>query len=203
MGELWAGIEIAAINGALRGKSAELRSKTVEMRSKSDLLLALITTEMSKQQARAAIAEKDLLDLQERIKWRKLTDQQCIDFVKALKIFPHGVVDFGYTFAGGDETFDFAKQFLPLFNQAGWLVRNEASIGSHFDIRVIGVGVVTSVPEGKNPAVPPSGYIKLTPTLTALQTAFRSVGIEVQFISWFPGKTAPEVVIGSKPEPKR
>ena len=158
--------------------------------------------EMSKQQARAAIAEKDLLDLKDRIKPRKLTDQQCIDFVKTLKTFPNGVVDFGYTSAGGDETFNFTKQFLPLFKEAGWTVRNEASIANHLDIQVIGVGVVTSVSASPNPVMPPSGHISLTPTLTALQAAFRSVGVEVQFISWFSGKTAPEVVIGSKPEPK-
>ena len=93
--------------------------------------------EMSKQQARAATAEKDLLDLKERIKPRKLTDQQCIDFVKTLKKFPNGVVDFGYTSAGGDETFNFTKQFLPLFNEAGWIVRNKASIANHLDIQVI------------------------------------------------------------------
>ena len=157
---------------------------------------------MSKQQARAATAEKDLLDLKERIKPRKLTDQQCINFVKTLKPFPNGVVDFGYTSAGGDETFNFAKQLLPLFKEAGWTVRNEASIANHLDVQVIGVGVLTSVPTGPNPAMPPSGYIKLTPTLTTLQAAFRAIGIEVQFIAWFPGKTAPELVIGSKPEPK-
>lgn len=42
-GELGTGIEVALINGVLRGKSAELRSKGDELRSTSDQLLALVT----------------------------------------------------------------------------------------------------------------------------------------------------------------
>lgn len=222
-GELWVGIEIAQINGSLRTKNEELHSKTGQLialltveaegaKRDSERASALVAgleqdvakakTEMANQQARAAAAEKDLLDLKERIKPRRLTDQQCIDFIKALKALPGGVIDVGYTSAGGDETFNFARQFLPLFKQAGWTVRNEASIANHFDIQVIGVGILTSVPAGPNPAMPPSGYIELTPTLETVRDAFRAVGIEVQFINWFPGKTAPELVMGSKPEPK-
>lgn len=184
-----------------QAKDAEM-SRLVDSSRTLEKHVADAKAEMSKQQTRAATAEKELLDLKERIKPRRLSDQQCTDFVKTLKTSPNEVVDFGYTSAGGDETFNFARQLLPLFEEAGWTVRNEASISNRLDIQVIGVGILSSVLAGQNPAMPPSGYIKLTPTLTALQAAFRSVGIEVQFISWFPGKTAPEVVIGSKPEPK-
>jgi hypothetical protein len=44
-GELGTGIEIALINGALRGNGAKLRSKGDELRSASDQLLALVTKE--------------------------------------------------------------------------------------------------------------------------------------------------------------
>ena len=160
-----------------------------------------IETELAKQQARAATAERSLLELQERIKPRNLTDEQADAFTEALEVFPRGIIDFGYTSAGGDETFNFARQFLPLFKRAGWTVRNEASIANHFDIQVIGVGILISVPAGPDPTKPPSGSIELTPTLRTLQAAFRAVGIEIQFISWFPGKDVPEVVIGSKLQP--
>ena len=163
--------------------------------------LTAAKTELVKQQALAATAERNLLELQQRMKPRHLTEKQAADFVDALKRYRHGVIDFGYTSAGGDETFDFAKQFLPLFKKAGWIARNEKSIANHLDIQVIGAGILTSGPTGPDPAMPPAGELKLTPTLAALQSAFRAIGIEVQFINWFPGKTAPEVVIGSKAQP--
>lgn len=162
--------------------------------------------EMAKQQARAATAELNLLELQERIKPRMLTGKQAADFVAALKALPGGTINFGYTSGGGDESFNFAKQFLPLFKAANWRVRNEASIANHLEIQVIGVGVLnrgapvpnpTLPPSGLN--LPPSGFIALTPTLAAIQSAFRAVRIEVQFIN-FP-VDIPEVVIGSKPQP--
>jgi hypothetical protein len=118
-----------------------------------------------------------------------------------LKELPHGTIDLGYTSGGGDECFSFANQLLPLFKQANWTVINGKSISYHLDVQVTGVAVFTSVPAGPDPTMPPSGYLKLTPTMNALQSAFRAVGIEVQFTSWFPGKTAPEVIIGSKPQP--
>jgi hypothetical protein len=161
-----------------------------------------VEVELSKQRERTAIAEKNLLELQEKIKPRRLTDGEAAAFVAALEKKPGGTIDFGYTLAGGDESFNFAKQFLPLFKQAGWTVRNDASIANHLDVQVIGVGILVSVPSGPDPRMPPSGYLQLTPTLKTLQEAFGTAGIKVQFISWFPGKDAPEVVIGSKPDPE-
>lgn len=148
-----------------------------------------------------AEAERALLELQERIRPRNLSEKQATDFVEALRELPGGTVDLGFSGSGGDESFNFAKTFVPLFKQAGWRIRNEASLAGHFDIQVIGVGILVSVPAGPDPTKPPSGNIRLTPVLTRLQTAFRAAGIEPDFISWFPGKDAPEVVIGSKPNP--
>lgn len=163
--------------------------------------LAGLERDAAEAKTRETIAERKLLELQIRVRPRHLTDKDAAAFVAALRTLPNGIVDFGYTSAGGDEAFNFAKQFLPLFKQVNWKVRNEASISNHLDVQVIGVGIFTSVPAGPNPSIPPSGYIKLTPAMEALQKAFRAVGIEPQFTSWFPGKTASEVIIGSKPEP--
>ncbi len=161
---------------------------------------------MAKQQTRAATAELKLLELQERIKPRMLTAKQEADFIAALKVLNGGTIRFGCTSGGGDESFNFAKQFLPLFKAAAWTVQNEASIANHLDIQVIGVGVLNRGAPPQNPNLPPSGlnvpppgFIELTPTLATLQSAFRAVGIEVQFIN-FP-VDIPEVVIGSKPQP--
>jgi hypothetical protein len=198
-------------NEVLKGTVSEAQRALLVQQERADIAAGKLAgleqdaadakTEMAKQQTIAATAERSLLELQNRIKPRNLTAKQAADFVEVLRTLPGGTIDFGYTSAGGDETFNFAKQFLPLFKKAGWIARNEASIANHLDVQVIGVGILTSGPTGPNPAVPPAGYLKLTPTLATLQSAFRAVGIEVQFINWFPGKTAPEVVIGSKPQP--
>lgn len=59
-GELGVGVEIGLINGALRGKAAELRSKGDELRSKSDQLLALITKQAGDAVASAKAANEEL-----------------------------------------------------------------------------------------------------------------------------------------------
>lgn len=188
----------------------KLRSDTAEAgiaTARGDASRALteqqrVQMELAAQEQKTAEAQRSLLELRERIKPRRLNDKDAAAFVAALKTLPSGTIDFGYTSAGGDETFNFAKQFLSLFQQAGWTVQNNASIAQHLDVQVIGVGILVSVPAGPDPKLPPSGYLALTPTLKTLQNAFQSVGIKVQFISWFPGKNAPEVVIGSKPDPQ-
>lgn len=188
----------------------KLRSDTAEAgiaTARGDAARALteqqhVQIELALQQQKTADAQRSLLELQERIKPRSLNDKEAKAFVATLKTLPKGVIDFGYTAAGGDETFNFAKQFLELFKQAGWTVRNSSSIAQHLDIQVIGVGILVSGPVGTDPKLPPPGVLYLTPTLKTLQVAFSAVGINVQFINWFPGKDAPEVVIGSKPEPK-
>ena len=92
-----------------------------------------------------------------------------------------------------------------IFKQAGWTVpENSRDIAQHLEIQVVGVGVLVRGPAASDPGKPPpSGYVVLTPLLKTIQAAFRTVGIEVQFINWHPKNSeTPEVVIGSKPEPK-
>lgn len=60
MGELVIGIEIASINGQLRGKSAELRSKNAQLRTVSDQLIALINERAGKAEERAAELLKEI-----------------------------------------------------------------------------------------------------------------------------------------------
>jgi hypothetical protein len=90
VGELWVGIEIATINGKLRGKSTELRSKGAELRSKSDRLIALLTGQVGDAAtlARTAHNEADavkketdeenkaLLRIKKLVEWRTLTQKQ-------------------------------------------------------------------------------------------------------------------------------
>lgn len=142
---------------------------------------------------------EEILKLEERLRPRKLTTKQAADFVTQLRMVPNGIINLGYTMGGGDESFNLTQQLMPLFKEAGWTVRNEASISNHIDIQVTGVGILSHGPAGPDPSKPPSGYITLTPTLAALRAAFQAVGIDVQFINWQFGDI-PEVVVGSKPQ---
>ena len=142
----------------------------------------------------------EILKLQEP---RRLAAKQSAGFVNALRALPNGAINLGFTGGAGDEGFNLAQQLLTLFKEAGWTVRNEASITEHFDIQVAGVGILTRGPAGPDPSKPPpSANITLTPTFAALRAAFRAVGIEVQFINYQHGEgDTPEVVVGSKPQP--
>lgn len=164
-----------------------------------------VETDLAKQQQLTANAERSLLELKERIKPRRLTDQQSTDFVKALKTLPNGAINLGHTAGGGDEGFNLLKQLMPLFKEAGWKTPESTSgTTNHMDIQVIGVGILVPGPPGTDPAkgVPPNSFIQLTPTLTTLRAAFKAVGIDVKFINWYPREdNIPELVIGSKPEP--
>jgi hypothetical protein len=159
---------------------------------------------VAEQQIRAATAEKELLELRERIKPRSLTDQQSIDFVSALKTAPGTRINFGYTSGSGDEGLNFLKQLLPLFKEAKWEIPEKMTgIVNHLEIQVIGVGVLVPDPHNTDRAsVPPPGVLHLAPVETAMRDAFKAVGIDVQFISWYSTPDErPELVIGSKPNP--
>jgi hypothetical protein len=159
---------------------------------------------VAEQQTRAATAEKELLELRERIKPRSLTDQQSEEFIGVLKTLPGGTVNFGYTSGGGDESLNFLKQLLPLFKVAGWGVPEKmASVSNHLDIQVVGIGVLVPDPHNSDRRFsPPPGILHLTPVETALRDAFNTVGMDVQFINWYStADERPELVIGSKPNP--
>lgn len=159
-------------------------------------------TEMALQQTRAATAERSLLELQDRIKHRKLTDKQSADFVKVLKTLPNARVKFGYTAGGADEGLNLAKQLLALFKEAGWGVPEDTShMTNHLDIQVIGVGVLVRPQTDLSVVGHASQSTVMTTKLGTLQAAFRAVGIDLQFFQYDSAdENAPEVVVGSKPE---
>jgi hypothetical protein len=161
-----------------------------------------VETDLAKQQERTAVAERSLLELQERIKPRRLTDKEAAALVALIRSFPPETIDFGYTAASGDEGFNFAKQLMSLFKEGGWTVHNEDSITNHLEIQVIGVGILVRGSPVIAPAkAPPSGLISETLTMKYLTAAFASLKMEAGFINWHPDEgDIPEVVIGSKPE---
>jgi hypothetical protein len=157
-------------------------------------------TEMAKQETRAATAERRLMELQERIKPRRLTDEQAKKFVEALRTFPVATVRVGWTVGGADESFSFLRQLIPLFKEAGWTVVNDGNgISEHLDIQVIGIGILVH-----HELIPPGLVgvaLPLTPTTAAIRRAFSAVGMDAQLLAWPPADAdAPEVVVGSKPQ---
>ncbi len=179
-------------------QAAKLRQFDKDMTSaKTDLGNA--KAEMARQQTRAAIAERSLLELQEQIKPRHLTDQQSAAFLMALKAVPKGKIKFGYTAGGGDEAFKFLQQLVPLFGEGGWEVpSSSADFSNRFDIQVTGIAILVPGPPGSDPRAPAPSEIRLTPAREAIRSAFRAVGMDVQFQKWFPDQ-AEELIIGSKP----
>jgi hypothetical protein len=158
--------------------------------------LAGLEQDAANAKARAATAERSLLELKERMKPRRLTDQQATDFVKALKAFPPGKLTFGHTVGAGDEGFKFLQQLISLFVEARWeKSAADAKLINHLDIQITGVALLVPGPPGSNPNVPaPAEVVKLTPTERAIPAG----GIELQFQRWFPNAEE-ELVVGSKP----
>jgi hypothetical protein len=158
-----------------------------------------VEIDLSKQKERTATAERELLEIKERIKPRRLNDQQATAFVSTLKTLPAGKIKFGYTAGSADEGFKFLQLLIPLFKQAGWEVPSKSSdIANHMDIQVTGVAVLIPGPAASGPPAPRS--VILTPLETTLRNAFKVAGIDLQFISWRPDQPE-ELVIGSKPNP--
>lgn len=165
-----------------------------------------VETKLAAQQERAAVAERSLLELQERIKPRRLTDQQAANFVAVLNKLPNTPLKFGWTQGGGDEGFKFLQQLMPLFKQAQWKVPESTNeVSNHLDIQVTGIALLIPGPEGSDPKRPqPTEVIQLNPAQAVLQSAFRAIGIDLEFQRWFhTADGVPELVIGSKPEVKQ
>jgi hypothetical protein len=117
MGELGVGIKIASINGALRGKSAELRSK-------SDLLLGLVTQEAAELRNDAEglheQAESEHLmrvKIEAGVAWRRLTEQQKTEIGDSLKRFSNQGVSF-WSNAGDVEASWFAADIAEAITKA-------------------------------------------------------------------------------------
>jgi hypothetical protein len=80
VGELWAGVEINSINGALRGKSAELRGT-------SDRLVALLNIEIDKARKEASHADLERARLEKLVAPRRLTIEQQQAMARACRRF--------------------------------------------------------------------------------------------------------------------
>lgn len=75
--------------------------------------------EMAKQQTRAATAEQSLLELQQKLNWRRISAQQRRKFLTAAVSMPKGLVNI-IAVNGDNEAKAFAEKLKNLLKEAGW-----------------------------------------------------------------------------------
>jgi hypothetical protein len=135
-------------NLTLRGQVATLETQAAD--AKKDVaglqIAALdakaaqqrVETDLAKQQERAAIAEKSLLELQERLRHRHLTGEQRSAIIESSKTVPKGEV-IVYAFIGDDEAITFSVELVEALVAAGW---NAKHAGQHVSLFTSGLGIL-------------------------------------------------------------
>jgi hypothetical protein len=143
-----------------------------------------VEVEWAKQKARAAIAERALLELQEKFKPRALSAAQRVRLIESLRRVPKGPVEV-FQVEGDREAFDFAEQIRDVFRTAGWdSVVPSTLLGG----RVVGICIV--VRDAKTAA----------PYAAAIQRSFVAASIELPGTedAKLPEATV-RIIVGHKP----
>jgi hypothetical protein len=128
VGELWIGIEIASINGSLRGKSAQLRSKNAELRTASDQLVALVTSEAEEVKKQAKAADLARVQIEARVAWRHLSEKQKADIGTKLGDFSNQEGASFWYLAGDTEAAMFASDLAESLKLVHVVVQPPADI---------------------------------------------------------------------------
>jgi cell division protein FtsB len=163
---------------------ADARSKKLE---NDNLTLtgtvAGLQRDAAKQQERAAIAERALLQLRESLIDRVITPAQHKILVEALREAPSGVVDIWWT-ASDTDSFGLAKQMVEIFKEAGWPPATE-----HFAAGGTGNGFFIAVHDHANaPAY-----------AVSIQKAYKLIGIDMKgFSKADVAEGAVQIYIGHK-----
>lgn len=124
-------------NLELRGQVASLETAAAHAKKDAEVLhkAALdakaaqqtVETHLGEQQERAAKAERELLELQQRIKPRHLTDEQARSLIELFQANPAGEI--AITCINGDkESCDFAAQLAATLKAGGWKVMGPTSL---------------------------------------------------------------------------
>lgn len=98
-------------------KVAEIEQSNLQLRGQ----VATLETSAAKQQERAAVAEKNLLELQQRVKDRHLSGEQKILLAKRLKGSAKGQLEIR-CLVGNPEGRNFAVEIMDVFAANGWQV---------------------------------------------------------------------------------
>lgn len=145
-----------------------------------------VEVEWAKQKERAAIAERALLELQERIKPRRISMEQRTRLVEMLKQGPKGPVDIACVLGDG-EGLALAGQIDEVLKTSGWLTSG-VSQGVYAGGNPVGVGILVR-------------DARTAPSYAAvLQRAFGSVAIPLggaEKADLPEGKVV--ILVGSKP----
>lgn len=129
--------------------------------------------EAARQRERAAKAEHDLLELQQRLAWRRISPKEHVAFVAALKPFAGSIVE--VTKIGDSEAGQFADDIVSVFIEAGWGVqRNFVGIDSPPTY-----GLRCSINEGSPAGKALAAILRALPTVSVAHAASSAVVAQV------------------------
>lgn len=176
------------INKRQAVRIATLGSEVVEANRKANERAGRLELEAARQREKAAKAESDLLELQQRVKPRMFTDDQRRSLIDALKrSSPKGLVTITCVLGDG-EGFAFASQVDEILKAADW-----PTTGVNQSVFVpqnpVGLGIVVQ------------SAATVPPFVGALQRAFGSVGLALpisELATLTVGTT--QLWIGNKPQ---
>jgi hypothetical protein len=144
-----------------------------------------LEVEAAQQRERAARAEHDLLELQQRVRWRELTADQRKSLVDALRRSSvKGLVTLNCVLGDG-EALSFAKQIHDILGEAGWPAT--AVDQRVYQQNPIGIAIVVN------------DVAKAPPHAGPLQNAFVTVGVPLVANPSFPEGSV-TIVVGNKPQ---
>jgi hypothetical protein len=125
--ERTAELSVTVERESLKRFEAEQKTRVLE-KAASDARAAQlrIETDLAKQRERAAIAERSLLEAQERLRPRRLSTTQHAELVSLLRQAPKGAFDIQYL-AGNLESQNFADELRKPLMEAGWILRSTRS----------------------------------------------------------------------------
>jgi hypothetical protein len=118
------------------------------IRDDADERMTALKGEVARQQERAAVAERALLELQDRVAWRRLPKENQADIVSRLSRFSGQLVSLWYN-VGDHEGALFASDIATLLQMAKWNVFAPASLLSFAGSgrrggTIIGTGVIVT-----------------------------------------------------------
>jgi hypothetical protein len=125
----------------------------------------MVEIELAKQQERTARAEKDLLELQEHSKPRRLSEEQKQKLVELLST-QTPITPYISRSMDAPDGHAFAQDFEDVFRRLRWPFGPENSSSAIFNVHIIGVFVVVKNNTGA------------VPQAAAMQRALKSIGIQ-------------------------
>lgn len=141
-----------------------------------------VETELARQRERTAIAERALLELQQRVQPRTLTAEQYAALFNSLR--SSGTHSIALTRLGDQEAGNYADQFIKAFSEAGWQL-------SLFRVGTLSppiYGIILRTQDRENS------------TVVALLTAFYRAGITVSVEENAQNQSVTRIIVGLKPQ---